>query len=353
MTGVQRFATELVRAMDRVITLEADKYTNICFQILCPINAIENNDLGLTAIHTRVVGRTRGYVWEQIELPIAARGRLILNLGNIAPIFANKIITIHDAIVWEMPENYRWYFRLSYKMLLPIIAKTSKHCITVSEESKASLLRHGITGDVPVSVIYNGVDHIHRLSDSRVSEKIEWPERIVFSLGSSSPNKNFSLLSRLAPELRKIGISMVIAGAMNPAVFGVTTEIESSIQVLGRISDAAICEAYRRAIAFIFPSFYEGFGIPPLEAMAMGCPVVASNTSAIPEILGDAAIYRSPYSIDGWCDAISELANNRVFSELMGSRGVKRAADFCWDTSARKLLDLLSEYSRSSICNPS
>lgn len=339
LSGVQRFALEMVRAMDAIRRDEpAHPANGLAMELLCPRHP--RVDPGLHTIPVREVGSLGGYAWEQLELPLAARGRLVLNLANLGPLAARKITTIHDAIVWEMPQNYTRSFVAAYRLLVPLIARTSRYCVTVSEHSKRSLIAHGITGKVPVSVIHNGIDHILR-ADQPVPEGISWPERFVFALGNAAPNKNAALVRALAPSLRKLGIATVIAGGGNASVFAAADGGDDGVVALGRVPDAVIREAYRRALVFLFPSFHEGFGIPPLEAMALGCPVVASQTSAMPEILGDAALLRDPHEPGQWLDAVSAIAADPALRAQLVDKGRARAALYTWDKAARRMLQLL------------
>lgn len=340
LSGVQRFAWEVVRAMDRIRRDEPAHDSNrLSLEILCPAKVCPLPRLD--TITARTVGRRDGYAWEQVELPLAARGRLIVNLCNLGPVFARKITTIHDAIVWQMPENYTRAFVAAYRVLLPLVARTSRHCLTVSEHSKRCLMDFGVTGTTPVSVIHNGIDHILDAAAPTPAEPFPWPERFVFALGNAAPNKNAALVHALAPRLREHGIATVIAGGGNASVFAGPKDSDQGVIALGRVPDAIIREAYSRALAFVFPSFHEGFGIPPVEAMALGCPVVASQTSAMPEILGDAALLRDPRVPDQWLEAIMDIATKPGLRAALIEKGRARSRLFNWDAAARRLLTLL------------
>ncbi|HLN22587.1 MAG TPA: glycosyltransferase family 1 protein [Patescibacteria group bacterium] len=335
-SGVQRFAWEVVHAMDALRQCEGDG--GIPVELLCPAGTTELPSLA--TIPVRRVGRRRGYLWEQIELPLAARGALVLNLANMGPLFSRKITTIHDAIVWQMPGNYTPAFVAAYRLLLPLIARTSRHCVTVSEHSRRCLSEFGIVGQTPVSVVANGMDHIRR--DGDLPSTMAWPERFVFALGNAAPNKNIALVRALAPRLREAGIMSVVAGGGAASVFAATPQADSQgVIALGRVPDAVIRDGYRRALAFLFPSFHEGFGIPPVEAMALGCPVIASNSSAMPEILGDAALLRDPRSLDQWQAAVFAIASDPRLRSSLIAKGFARADRYRWEPAARTMLALL------------
>lgn len=341
LSGVQRFAWELVRAMDRIRRDDTGHPgAGLDMELLCPTGVAPLPQL--ETIRVRPVGRLGGYAWEQIELPLAARRRLVLNLCNLGPVLARKVTTIHDTIVWQMPGNYTRAFVAAYRVLLPLIARTSSACVTVSEFSKRSLIKFGVTGDRPVSVIHNGVDHLLASTAAQSAEGVAWPERFVFALGNAAPNKNAALVRTIAPRLRQMGIATVLAGGGNAAVFAGASDDAAEVMMLGRVPDAVIREGFQRALAFVFPSFHEGFGIPPLEAMALGCPVVASQASAMPEILGDGALLRDPRQPDQWLEAIAAIAADPQLRDGLIERGRARAARYTWENSARRMLTLLA-----------
>lgn len=338
-SGVQRFAREIVRAMDTIRAAEPEHEANrLDMEILCPAPL---PTAGLATIPVRAVGRMGGYLWEQVELPLAARGRLVLNLANMGPVLSRKITTVHDAIVWQMPGNYSRAFVAAYRVLLPVIVRTSRHCVTVSDHSRRCLVDLGVTGATPVSVVHNGIDHIRR-DGGACPAGMRWPDRFVFALGNAAPNKNLALVRAIAPRLRREGIATVIAGGAHETVFAAAGGLHSDDVVeLGRVPDAVIREAFQKALVFVFPSFHEGFGIPPLEAMALGCPVIASATSAMPEILGDAALLRDPGDPEQWLDAVLAIAGDPDLRASVISKGLRRADRFTWDAAARKMLSLL------------
>jgi glycosyltransferase involved in cell wall biosynthesis len=206
------------------------------------------------------------------------------------------------------------------------------------------LQKFSVAGTRPISVLYNGVDHLRAASSDSDGADIRWPERFVFALASAAPNKNLQLINSLAARLRERGIATVLAGGSNRSVFANAQAFDTGVTALGRVSDGVIRTAFSKAMAFLFPSFHEGFGIPPLEAMAMGCPVIASNTSAMPEVLGDAALYCSPREIDVWEHAVARLAETPSLRESLVSKGYERARLFTWETSARTMLSLLEQY---------
>jgi len=164
----------------------------------------------------------------------------------------------------------------------------------------------------------------------------------VLALGSQSRNKNLNLLLAISADLHAAGVAIVVAGGANPKIFGGAGLKPRPLAVeLGRVTDDDIAFLYSNALCFAFPSFYEGFGIPAIEAMASGCPVIASSSSALPEVLGDAALYGSPDDPQAWRSTILRLAGDADLRAELVRRGRRQASRYTWRAAALKLLDVV------------
>ncbi|PWB57312.1 MAG: glycosyltransferase family 1 protein [Bradyrhizobiaceae bacterium] len=344
VTGVERYATEIVRALDLLAAEEHPLAARLRFCLAVPSDAeIEGR---LQAISVERVGLLSSRLWEQFELPRWSGGDPIVNLCNTAPVLGSQNITcVHDAHVWLLPGNFSPAFRMLYRVLVPLSLRRSRRWVTVSRFSAEQLARLGIADRMPDAITPNGSDHALRWSPTSSSlDPTRLPERYLLALGSRSLNKNLALVHQLADRLAPEGIHVLIAGGGNRQVFGQAEAAASSRAVeLGRVSDDDLALLFEKATGFLFPSLYEGFGLPPLEAMRLGCPVIASNTSAMPEVLGDAAILCSPVAIDEWEAAVHELASNEDRRLDFVRRGRERAVGFTWRASALTVLRLLDE----------
>ena len=155
---------------------------------------------------------------------------------------------------------------------------------------------------------------------------------------SLAPNKNFEIILQLAEILDDFNFRIVVAGNVNSRVFGKSQLSSSRIDWLGYVSDEELERLYRDASCFVFPSFYEGFGLPPIEAMRRGCPVVASNAASIPEVCGDAALYFNPYSAAELKSQVLRVLHEPGLSDSLKRKGEQQASKYTWNQVARTIL---------------
>lgn len=342
MTGVERYAFEMLHAIDALIDESHPSTEGASFYLALPKHV--HAPVPYRHIAPLRRGYLRGHAWEQIDLALFPRKDITINLCNFGSLARpDNVSCVHDAHVWLIPNNFSLAFRLLYRLLLPLSLRRSRRWVTVSDYSARQLLRFGIADRAPDAITPNGSDHALRWDQRRSTLRIEdLPERFIFALGSRSINKNMGLIYRLASELRPKGISVLIAGGNNSKIFrNDATESCDNVTVLGRVSDDDLALLMAKAICLVFPSLFEGFGVPPLEAMRVGCPVVASNTSAMPEVLRTAALLCDPGDLDQWIAAVLQLSMQPDVRADLVERGLERAAAYTWRTSALKLLEVV------------
>jgi glycosyltransferase involved in cell wall biosynthesis len=292
------------------------------------------------------VRRTRfgsGHVWDQFVLPLYARSG-VLSLGNFGPVLArNHIVCIHDANTFIEPESYSRAFGLAYCTLLPLIGKRARRVATVSRFSADMLVKYGVCRREKIFIAPNGHEHALRWDANRgqiplISALKRRP--YVLLLGSRAKHKNVDVILEQAQGLDGAGIDIVVVGAAS-SIFAsnASTFQRSNIHYTGYVGDDDLAALYGGALCLVFPSKTEGFGIPPLEAMARGCPVISSNAASLVEVGGDAVAYVDPDRGDGWRDAIIGLSGNDGLRAKMAAQGRKRAALFSWKRSAQLYLD--------------
>jgi glycosyltransferase involved in cell wall biosynthesis len=342
VTGVERFAGEIIRAVDALCADGDPATAGLQFEIVRPKGAQAGERF--CNVPVRTVGTLAGHLWEQVDLPRKLGEGILVNLCNSAPLFGTLSVTcVHDANVFLAPESYSFAFRTAYRAMLPLVIRRSRRWITVSGYSATQLDRLGISDRAPAAIVGNGAEHIERmrLQRSRLAG-IDLPRPFVLALGSRSRNKNTDLLIAIAPALRRQGVSVVLAGDANHRVFGQSSAAKpADVVALGRVADEDIAFLFSQAMCFVFPSFYEGFGIPAIEAMACGCPVIAAASSALPEVLGEAAIYCPPDDPQAWHAAIVGLSRNPNLRQELVLRGRERASRYSWDAAARRLLEVI------------
>ena len=287
-----------------------------------------------------------GHVWEQVYLPVAVRGRLLWSPNNTGPLaVAHQVCTIHDLIPLEHPEWFSPQFSRWYQYLLPRLTRRAAHLIAVSEYTKQRLQELLKIDQHRISVIPNGVDVSFQPSSPERVEAMRaalglTSGRYLLCVGSVEPRKNIGgLLAawRLVHRQLDEDISLVIAGAPGGAsVFAQTAlgPLPPRVQFIGYVPDEQLPDLYSGATAFIYPSLYEGFGIPPIEAMACGVPVITSNTTSLPEVTAGAAVLVNPADPHEMAGAILELFQNARLRRELIPRGLARAAYYTWDQAA-------------------
>lgn len=344
ITGVQRFAFEFVKALDRLIKAN-DNFLNFEFVIMSPRNV--TNDLKLKNINILRVGRLKGHAWEQLELPFYSRGGLLINLCNTGPLLKRKqIVTIHDAAIYSKPEGFKKTFIYWYKILFKVLSFVAYRIVTVSEFSKKELVHYCKVKQNKIRVISEGWEHIQRMNaEFDVFQKYNInPKKYILAVSSVNPNKNFEGIVKAIESLGHIGADIVIAGGTNPKIFRFSNDsLPDIVKYIGYVTDEELKALYEQAAGFTYPSFYEGFGLPPLEAMACGCPVIVSNAASLPEVCGDAALYVDPYSPEDIAEKIQLLISDNKLREELRRKGLERAKKFSWEKCAKEMIKVIEE----------
>ena len=309
--GVERYARELTR---RLPASAPGRYTVI-------------------APRPRLAHRA-GHIWEQALLPVQARAcELIYSPANLAPVTsARNVVVIHDLAALAHPEAYSRLYVEYQQRLLPAIARRARLLITVSEFSRREIAERLGVGPDRIAVIPGGVDQ--RFSPAASSEPlaargvIERP--YVLALGTASARKNHTALPAAAAALRAHGIDLLLAGSDRGYLRG----RDAGLRRLGYVPERDLPGLYAGARAFVMPSLYEGFGLPCIEAMASGTPVVAADAGALPETCGGAALLVDPRDERALADAIVSAACDPGERERLRAAGLRRASEFSWDASA-------------------
>lgn len=342
LTGIPRFSYEICVYLQRL---------GVEFVVIAPRKIRSEYKITFPLIQT---GKLNSHFWEQIDLLNYLRKEgnpLLLSFSGLGPVsYKNHICTIHDIAFLRDPKWFPRSYTFVYKHLTPIVARSSIKILTVSDFSRQEIQELLHINSQKIEVIYNAVSE-NFLNDSEIPYNLEAPTRPYILTVSSHNNarKNFLRIVEAFRLLlkKRTDIDLYIVGDAAKVLDSenVFYGMQDNIKILGRLSDEALKAYYRKAEMFVHPSLYEGFGIPPLEAMAMGCPVIASDIPAIREVCGDAFLRCDPTAASSIAQAIEHLLNTPGLRSDLIQKGNIQYKLYSWEKSAIKLKALLNKLS--------
>jgi glycosyltransferase involved in cell wall biosynthesis len=343
ITGVQRYALELSNALDDLLQ---ESLPGVGTPITCLVPPDCTQKPEWQKIEVRAVGSFTGNLWEQIDLPGHARDGLLFSPANIGPYFhPNQVVTIHDASVFAYPQAYSLAFRFKYRLMFRRLAKVARTIITVSRFSQGELRRYCRFPQERIAIIAHGSEHLERLtSDETILDRYGIRDRAYFlGVGSWSIHKNLDAVVKAFRLLDREELRLVLVGGKFERVFHSSDiDLPANTIRLGYVSDAGLQALYQNAIALVFSSKYEGFGLPVLEAMAAGCPVICARSSSLPEVGGDAVLYFDPDDVRELSDRMRLLLDSESMQKSLRMKGKARSRKFSWKETARKTWEVLS-----------
>jgi glycosyltransferase involved in cell wall biosynthesis len=327
--------------------------------LLFPPSEIENFDYTNPKFHKRINRSPKYSVWEHLSIPLAlhsVNADIFHSPHYVTPWIKTKptVVTIHDLIHLRFPQFLPsraayWYARA----VLARSVHTADIVITVSEGSKRDLLELLKVQEKKIRVIYNGVDETFRKAAPEcfilLEQQFGLREGYMLYVGNFKAHKNLLRLlhafaqinSNLCPYLVLAGESLEKYKRLRDAIQDLG--LAQRVLAVGKVTSEQLNLLYSFAALLVFPSLYEGFGLPPLEAMRCEVPVVASNSSCLPEILGDAALYFDPYSVDDMTDKLNLVLQEAGLRRELISKGKERSHFFPWEAAAQKTLRAYEE----------
>lgn len=339
-TGVHRYAFEIC---NQLYELGVDFYVAVPKEI--------NPDYNVN-FKTVQCGSLTTHLWEQLSLPkyLKQQGSpLLVSLSGCGPLnYSNQIIAIHDVSHERHPEWFSKNYCRFYGYMFPKIGKKAHAIITVSEFSKKEIEE---TLDIPLDKIHviNCSIPSYHTSDNDSIEEIEnkSDERYILSVSSMDPRKNFIRLVEAFNNLEDKSVKLYIIGMQFKAFNTPDMEklIQENVVLTGYLDDESLQKMYKNALFSVYPSLYEGFGIPPLESMSYGCPVIASDIPALREINGEAALYTNPMDVADMSIKMNLLLHDTELRNKLSEKGREQVQKYSWLKSAQQVLELVKQYS--------
>jgi glycosyltransferase involved in cell wall biosynthesis len=353
--GIGTYVRNLLRHLARIDS--ATDYVVICHQKDRSITS----ELGPN--FRAVLDESQGYSFrEQLTIPFDLRRERVdlfhaphYVLPPLIP--CRSVVTIHDCIHLRFPQYLPSRLAHAYaRSSLWIATHRSSRVLTVSEASKRDILKFFHIPATKIDVIYNGIDERFWSSPAaedveRIRERYQLDRRFVLYAGNIRPHKNLERLIEAFDMLKKQGFEDVKLLIIGDEISKYATlrravhrhKLHKHVRFFGFVSDQTLAVLYRLAAVFVFPSLYEGFGLPPLEAMASGTPVITSNVSSLPEVVGDAALLIDPYQPEAIAAAMERLLTDARLCESLRARGLVRAREFSWERSVRRVREIYDE----------
>ena len=299
--------------------------------------------------NVRAFGARKGIAWEQCDLPKIRHAGVVAGFFNTVPLRGQGYVTLlHDAHVFSTPQSYAPAIRLWRQFLSRRAGAGGNHLLTVSEHSKACLQERGIGSPDRIGVVYNGLGQVGQSApDGRILSRLGLSEQKPYCLAVSTllAHKNIPMLLKAFADPRLTEVNLVLFGKTDRRAFVAAGHpVPENVIFSGLVKEAELAALYRGSLAVCVPSTHEGFGMPALEGMAAGKPLIVAPCGALPEIVGDTGLAAAPHDVDGWADAVLKLGTDEVLRDRLGQAAKARAAMFTWDAAGQAALGHLDRW---------
>jgi glycosyltransferase involved in cell wall biosynthesis len=355
-TGVGRYLSNLLNHISRL-----DKENSYCLYTDHPIDTPIIQQSNFCQKHLTFPFVQNYFTWNHFRLPLELLQHPV-DLFHFPfytiPVFRNyrTVVTIHDITYEIHPEWYSWKGLLAMRFFSRYAAKHADRILTDSNNTKQDIINHYKVSENKIAVIYLGVEErFGKIDDYSVLEQIRAKyqiasQHVILYVGSIHTRRNIEQLIRAIHILcRKMSdIQLLIVGKREYPYFDVHTlvdELALNNQVIlsGYIQDSDLPLLYNVADLFIYPSSYEGFGLPPLEAMACGTPVITSNNSSLPEVAGEAAMLIDPLNVEEMAEVMYQVLSDESLRRDLIVKGIAQASKFSWEQAAKETLSVYQE----------
>lgn len=340
-TGVHRYAFEICNKLHE---------WGVDFYVAVPK---EINPDYKFSFKTVQCGSLNTHLWEQISLPryLKKQGSpLLISFSGCGPLnYSNQIITIHDVSHERHPEWFsKNYFRF-YHFMMPRIGRKSHAILTVSEFSKQEIVDTIGIDPQKIHVVHSNVPFHNKPTEEQILNFQRDPdkEKYILTVSSMDPRKNFVRLVEAFSNINDKSIKLYIIGMQFKAFNTPDLQqlINENVVLPGYVDDDTLQKMYQNALFSIYPSLYEGFGLPPLESMTYGCPAIVSDIPALHEVSGDAGLYTDPFDVADMTAKMNLLAQDEELRQSLKQKGLHQIKLYSWDKSAKQVLELAKQYS--------
>lgn len=357
--GLGRYTQEIV---DRIVNLDREnEYVIFLSEVNFDKFNCENNKV------TKKLVKAKWYTLaEQIIFPVIIwREKLDLmhfmhfNVPVLTP--TRFVVTIHDLILTKFPSIRAttlspWLYKIKnlfYKIIIWFAAKRSEYIIAISKNTKTDIIKQFKVEPEKIRVVYEGVVGLERrgenkLSSREVLDKYDIKKPFLLYVGNAYPHKNLEILIKSFLEIKKeySDFNLVLVGKEDYFYKRLKDYVELNnypVVFAGFVPDEELKHLFKQASCYVFPSLYEGFGLPPLEAMAEGCPVISSDKSCMPEVLEEAAIYFDPSNKKDIIEKIEQVIKDKNLKEKLIKKGHIQYKKYSWDKATKETLDIYNK----------
>ena len=335
-TGVHRYAFEICNKLHEM---------GVDFHVAVPNEIHPDYKFNFKVVKC---GSLNTHLWEQISLPRYLKrigSPLLISFTGCGPLnYSNQIMTIHDVSHERYPEWFSKNYYRFYHYMMPRIGKKAHAVLTVSEFSKKEIVDTlGINAE-KIHVVHSNVPFHNKPSKEEILSFTRNPEaeRYILAVSSMDPRKNFIRLVEAFDKIKDKSVKLYIIG-MSFKAFN-TPDLQKligeNVHLPGYIPDEKLQTMYQNALLSVYPSLYEGFGLPPLESMTYGCPVINSDIPALREVSQDAALYVDPYNVEDITEKIEQLLVDEPLRKELQEKGLLQIKKYSWDKSAKQVYEL-------------